>query len=242
VVSVARGVYILQVERRDRALFALRVPSTPWKDAMEWLARTPLDTHVLADPGHAWKYGTSVRVAAGRDVFHEEVKDTAVAIYSRDVAVRVIDRSRALGRFDDLTDTRARQLATRYDLDYIVTTRELALPVAYRSPPFTIYYLGPSTASPLKHLGTPIAGSAAGAVSVKVRLTRKLAPFVDGIDLSGHEVGDVFDLPPEDARLVIAEDWAVPERRMSHNGSSPYRRRAGDQRPDPPDDRQLRAS
>ena len=77
---------------------------------------------------------------------------------------------------------------------------------------------------------------------MKVRLTRKLAPFVDGIDLSGHEVGDVFDLPPEDARLVIAEDWAVPERRMSHNGSSPYRRRAGDQRPDPPDDRQLRAS
>jgi hypothetical protein len=75
-----------------------------------------------------------------------------------------------------------------------------------------------------------------------VRLTRKLAPFVDGIDLSDREVGDVFDLPPEEARLVIAEDWAVPDRRMSHDGSSPYRRRSDDQRPDPPDDRLLRAS
>ena len=77
---------------------------------------------------------------------------------------------------------------------------------------------------------------------MKVRLTRKLAPFVDGIDLSRHEVGDVFDLPPDEARLVIAENWAVPERRTSQDGSSPHRRRNGDQRPHPPDDRLLRAS
>ena len=164
VLSVARGIYILEVERPDRALFALRVPSTPWKDAMEWLARTPLDTHVLADPGHAWKYGTSVRVAAGRDVFHEEVKDTAVAIYSRDVAVRVIDRSTALGRFDELTELRARQLAGQYNLDYLVTSAALSLPVTHRAPPFTIYSLRQMTASPLKHPGTPIAGTMIGAV------------------------------------------------------------------------------
>ena len=77
---------------------------------------------------------------------------------------------------------------------------------------------------------------------MKVRLTRKLAPFVDGIDLSSHEVGDVFDLPPEQARLVIAENWAIAERRMSHNSSSEHRRRVDDQRPDPPDTRLLRAS
>jgi len=77
---------------------------------------------------------------------------------------------------------------------------------------------------------------------VKVRLTRKLAPCVDGIDLSSHEVGDVFDLPPEQAWLVIAENWAIPERRMSQNSSSEHRRRVGDQLPDPPDDRLLRAS
>ena len=77
---------------------------------------------------------------------------------------------------------------------------------------------------------------------MKVRLTRKLAPFVDGIDLSGHEVGDVFDLPPEHARLVIAEDWAIPERRMSRNDSSQHRRRADDRHPHPPNDRLARAS
>ncbi len=34
----------------------------------------------LADPGHAWKYGSSVRLAAGRDLFLEEVKDVALAV------------------------------------------------------------------------------------------------------------------------------------------------------------------
>lgn len=108
---------------------------------MDWLARTPRDTHVLADPGHAWKYGTSVRVSAARDVFHEEVKDTAVAIYSRDVATRVLERTRALGDFEGLTAERARQLAAAYDLDYLVTTSALDLPVVHRSPPFMIYDL-----------------------------------------------------------------------------------------------------
>jgi hypothetical protein len=78
---------------------------------------------------------------------------------------------------------------------------------------------------------------------VKVRLTRKLAPIVDGIDLSSHQVGDVFELPPEQARLVIAEDWAIPERRNNNvYSSSGPRRRADDQRPDPPDNGLLRAS
>ena len=78
---------------------------------------------------------------------------------------------------------------------------------------------------------------------MKVRLTRKLAPVVDGVDLSSHEVGDVFELPPEQARLVIAEDWAIAERRF-HNvsGAAGPRRRADDRRPDPPDNGLLRAS
>jgi hypothetical protein len=141
VLSVARGMYILQVERAERSLFAFRIAPSPWKEAMDWLDGTPLDTHVLADPGHAWKYGTSVRVAARRDVFHEDVKDTALAIYSRDVAMRVIDRSRALGAFDTLTAAEARQLAARYDLDYLVTTAPLDLPVAHRNTQFTVYHL-----------------------------------------------------------------------------------------------------
>jgi hypothetical protein len=43
-----------------------------------------------------------------------------------------------------------------------------------------------------------------------VRLTRKLADFVDGVDISHRCVGDVFELPIIDARLLIAEAWAEP--------------------------------
>ena len=39
------------------------LPQDNWTDAMTWISRTPADTYVLADPGHAWKYGTSVRVS-----------------------------------------------------------------------------------------------------------------------------------------------------------------------------------
>jgi hypothetical protein len=43
---------------------------------------------------------------------------------------------------------------------------------------------------------------------MQVRLTRKLAETIDGIDLSSHEVGDVFDLPAAEAQLLLAEGWA----------------------------------
>jgi hypothetical protein len=140
-VSVSRGAYIIFIEHPERHLFELHLPDDPWEDAMQWLSRQPLDVGVLADPGHAWKYGTSVRVAAARDVFLEDVKDSAIAMYSRDVAVRVVERSRALGDFTVLTPERARALAAEYDLTYLVTEQPLPLPVAYRNSRFGIYRL-----------------------------------------------------------------------------------------------------
>jgi hypothetical protein len=108
---------------------------------MAWLRRQPADARVLADPGHGWKYGTSVRVSAERDVLLEEVKDSALAIYSRDVATQFVDRVQAIGDFASLTPERARELARRYDLDFLVTEAELGLPVAYRNDHFRIYSL-----------------------------------------------------------------------------------------------------
>ena len=131
------------VERPDRALFAVHAPESPWEDAMRWIARQPPDAQVLADPGHAWKHGTSVRAAGVHDVFLEEVKDSAIAIYSRDVASRVVERTAAIGDFSVLTPERARDLASRYDLDYLVTEADLTLPVAYRNDQFRIYALAP---------------------------------------------------------------------------------------------------
>ena len=72
--------YSAAVERPERALFAVHTPASDWADAMQWVSRQPTGIHVLADPGHAWKHGTSVRVSGGRDVFLEEVKDSAMAI------------------------------------------------------------------------------------------------------------------------------------------------------------------
>jgi hypothetical protein len=48
---------------------------------------------------------------------------------------------------------------------------------------------------------------------MKVRLLKKLADEVDGVDLRGHTVGETFDLPPREATLLLAEQWAMPERR-----------------------------
>jgi hypothetical protein len=96
---------------------------------------------VLADPGHAWKYGSSVRVAARRDVLLEEVKDSAVAIYSREVATRVVDRTTGVGDFSRMTAARARELDRRYDLDYLVTEATLPLPLAYSNSRFRVYAL-----------------------------------------------------------------------------------------------------
>jgi hypothetical protein len=43
---------------------------------------------------------------------------------------------------------------------------------------------------------------------MRIRLTRKLAQYLDGIDVSANQVGDVLDLPRREAELLIAEQWA----------------------------------
>jgi hypothetical protein len=44
---------------------------------------------------------------------------------------------------------------------------------------------------------------------MRIRLTRKFAELIDGIDLSRRRVGDVIDLPVHQARTLIAEGWAT---------------------------------
>ncbi len=141
VLTVSRGSYIVFVEHPERRLARMGLPATDWQDAMDWLRSQPLDTHVLADPNHAFKYSTSVRIGAERDVLLEGGKDSAMALYARDVGVRVVDRSAAIGDFARMTPDRARELAARYDLDYLVTEADLPLPLAYRNAQMRIYSL-----------------------------------------------------------------------------------------------------
>jgi RNA-binding protein YlmH len=45
---------------------------------------------------------------------------------------------------------------------------------------------------------------------MQIRLTRKFAEAIDGVDLSRRAVGDVFNLSRHDAQLLVAEGWASP--------------------------------
>ena len=44
----------------------------------------------------------------------------------------------------------------------------------------------------------------------RVRLTKKLAAVMNGIDVSSLNVGDLLELPDSAAHMMIAEGWAEP--------------------------------
>jgi hypothetical protein len=46
---------------------------------------------------------------------------------------------------------------------------------------------------------------------VRIRLIKKLAEMIDGIDLTGRNAGDLLDLTKLEARILLAEGWAVRE-------------------------------
>jgi hypothetical protein len=139
--SAGRGIYVMALQHPDRALVEPGLPRNEWTDVMAHVAKLPPTTHVLADPGHAWKFGTSVRVAAARDVYLEDVKDTAIGMYSRHVAARVAARAFDLREFESMTAERARALARDHDLDVLVIDRDLPLKEIYRNARFRIYSL-----------------------------------------------------------------------------------------------------
>jgi hypothetical protein len=56
---------------------------------------------------------------------------------------------------------------------------------------------------------------------MRVRLIRKLADMIDGVDLRPYETGDIFEIPAPEARLLVAEQWAIPERRAVDRGEPP---------------------
>jgi hypothetical protein len=142
VLSVARGAYIMLVEFPERRIVQVDLSDNDWGRVMRW-ARISSDPQSgwLAAPDHAVTYGTSVRVAGHRDVFVEPIKDEAVGMYARAIALRTRDRVAALGDFHSLTAERAQGLAAQYGLDYLVTDAELPLPVAFQSGALRIYRL-----------------------------------------------------------------------------------------------------
>ena len=141
VVSLARGVYICYVQFPDRRIFAIDLQHDDWRAAMAWARTTDPGSGWLADPGHAAKYGSSLRAAGHRDVLLERLKDRAIAMYDRQTAMRLADRERALSVLPWDTPDGALALARRFGLDYLVIDRELPLPLAHQSGSLYIYRL-----------------------------------------------------------------------------------------------------
>ena len=139
--ALSRGSYVMFVEQAGQPLIRTTLAHSDWQGVMDWAATQPIGTHFLAAPDHATRYGTSVRVASGRDVYVEVVKDTGMAIYSVDIAHRVLERLEELGHFDTLNEDRALSLAWRYDLDFLITDHTLELPEAHVDGSLRVYDL-----------------------------------------------------------------------------------------------------
>ena len=121
--AVGRGAYMMLVEHPERA--AVRDPPagrSPWQDAMRWLARSRATRTCWPTPGHAWKYGTSVRVGGRARRLPrggQGLGDCDLLARRRRARRRAHGAHRRLRRRSPPTTARA--LGERYDLDYLVT-------------------------------------------------------------------------------------------------------------------------
>src|SRR3712207_1335607 len=59
--STTRGLYSKLVLVPERRVAQIDIPDTDWGRAMAWARTTDVGTGWIADPGHTWKYGSSVR-------------------------------------------------------------------------------------------------------------------------------------------------------------------------------------
>ena len=63
---------------------------------------------------------------------------------------------------------------------------------------------------------------------MKVRLMKKLADQLDGIDVADRREGDILDLPSREAKMLVEERWAMVERREHSAADTGQRCRADD--------------
>jgi len=138
--ALVRGLYVMRVEFPNRPLFEVRVPGD-WGRVMDFARSTPRETQWLADPSHAARYGTSLRMAGRRDVFVEGIKDTAIAMYDRTIALRTRRRLDEVRDFPNISPQRAAELAEAYGLNYLIVERDLSLPRVFASGDLRVYRL-----------------------------------------------------------------------------------------------------
>ena len=138
VLALVRGAYVMRVEFPNRPLFETGVPGD-WGRIAAWVQATPKDSGFLADPMHAARYGTSLRMAAARDVFVEGTKDAAIGMYDRAIAFRTRDRLREIGEVSVLSVDQIRGLGHQYGLSYFVSEQQFPLPLAFEAGAIRVY-------------------------------------------------------------------------------------------------------
>jgi len=139
--AAGRGIYTLYEGGPARRFVTIDLAADDWTEAMRWMRSQPADWLVLAHPDHGWRYGTSVRVAAGRDVLVESVKDSAITMYDRNVGMRTTERLAALANFDTLNAEQALALGRRYGASVAIVegSHPLELPLLHRNATFAVY-------------------------------------------------------------------------------------------------------
>ena len=139
--SATRGAYILVVETH-RPLARLDLPDGDWQRVATWArTSTPESARFLVDPTDLDRAGVSFRVAAGRDIFIEPSKDPSIAMYSRDIAMRVKERQAALPDFSLVTVDMLRTVTARYGLTHFVTVRNFPFTPVFHSGRLQVYLL-----------------------------------------------------------------------------------------------------
>ena len=141
VASAAMGFYVLRIEHQN-PLVAVWLPETDWRRLGRWIAAaTPRDAHFLVHPDHVNQYGSSFRVVAKRDVLLDRTKDAAMAMYSREAAMRLEERRKAVGELAAIDEGHIATLARQYDLDYLVTERVLNFRLVHQEGALRVYAL-----------------------------------------------------------------------------------------------------
>ena len=73
-----------------------------------------------------------------------------------------------------------------------------------------------------------------GLPRVHIRLTRKLAEMLNGVDLRGFTVGEVLQLDERLAAMLMAEGWAEAVTPLNVRATADDRRRSRGRRPSSP--------
>jgi hypothetical protein len=140
--ALGRGTYVLAVDLR-RPLVTWRLPASTWTETLEWLRNQPANLYVLADPQHAARFGTGVRVGAAKDTLLEAGKDPILGLYDRRLAMSVAERMIALEHFGDFHADDIRALRRRFGVDVFIAHRDTTFdfPILHRNADFVVYDL-----------------------------------------------------------------------------------------------------